>query len=1108
MAIQEQNIVFLAAQVMDDVPEGGGAATGVVVSDGVLNNVFEDISDLDRAYGRFNLRKLFLGVRSLSTDLYGGSKVAITQLPVDSALGYTVFTTKNHFDHRTDAQNKVEAYLYKSSMWPGAISDSLIVGMKQMTIIQRVGTAVPVIGKTLCLTQNEGLSNQTEQYVRVTEVKAVKTTFTDEKGDFERLMVTCTLKDPLRYEFTGQTPNRYDNYSYSGKVKLRSTVVANATNYYGAQKSRTSAAIGDVRIRAKSMFTSLVPSAATETPLINQPMSGQVFSEESAGGGVTVQVAQTAHTRANAVTEESRRFNWIETLSPLPRAGTLSIAFMAQGEWYEITDDGEGKIQGEDDGIGSGTVNYSTGVAAVTFGALPDAGSEVIWTWASAAHYTIKTNDADTRGARLDFTLAKTPIVGTSVTVGFIRNGSPVTATTSSGGAIAGTGVTGTLDLATGKGVLWFTTLPDRETAITISSQYKDPDNPEEPAEKRVTAAITSARTFDFGQAVTAGSATLQVLYSVSGSGGGYYQSAEQGARSLLLKDNGAGSLVVAAGSVLGNPAEDVGGQVAATIDYATGLVTFQALTVPYRYYQYATFPWGWTVEDRAFWPSNGSQAVGVIPLANATTNLSGTPLVLNLNDGHLIIDLTRTLSSPVVAGSARFSVGGYSYTDIGTGVVNVGTLQAGTIDYSTGEVTLTYWPNAASATPTVTSLLLRYGFWATAEACFRSQVAPLKPQSLAISVTAQNGVQLTATADEDGVITGDFVSGTVNYEFGTATLRFGHLVNGVWQDRLVDPSTLRYNAVAYSYVPLDADILGIDPVRLPADGRVPIFRPGDIVMISHTLDNAPVTIEDGGVLSAGRTRLAWVRVIDADGKTVNSELYTLDRPAGTVTFPSVVGLSQPLTLRHAVGDLRMLTDCQISGWLAVSRALTHNYPAGDTIISSCLLFGDRRARVAKVWDQTSWNGVWDDTYTGTGATAQLNLIDFPITTTNDGCDTDRWVLKCTNANASQWELYSENRGKIWAGTWAPMGDDLAPINLRTRTKVDAHTYIGGTPYFVIPGQANGGGWSTGNCIRINTIGAICDFWMARAIQQSDEPENPAAIDGCEIYALGNIDRP
>ncbi|PWG75100.1 hypothetical protein DF186_14415, partial [Enterococcus hirae] len=112
------------------------------------------------------------------------------------------------------------------------------------------------------------------------------------------------------------------------------------------------------------------------------------------------------------------------------------------------------------------------------------------------------------------------------------------------------------------------------------------------------------------------------------------------------------------------------------------------------------------------------------------------------------------------------------------------------------------------------------------------------------------------------------------------------------------------------------------------------------------------------------------------------------------------------------------------------------------------------------------------------------------------GCDTDRWILRCVNASTDAWELISEKRGLVWSGTYAQGGSDIAPINPRTRGE-DGQ---GGTPYMVIPADAIGGGWATGNVIRINTVGAIADFWIARAIQQSDEPLDDGA-DGCEIYA-------
>ena len=58
MPILTGDIKLVASQVMDDVPEGGGAPTATVITDGTSNAIFPDISELDRAGGRVNLRKV------------------------------------------------------------------------------------------------------------------------------------------------------------------------------------------------------------------------------------------------------------------------------------------------------------------------------------------------------------------------------------------------------------------------------------------------------------------------------------------------------------------------------------------------------------------------------------------------------------------------------------------------------------------------------------------------------------------------------------------------------------------------------------------------------------------------------------------------------------------------------------------------------------------------------------------------------------------------------------------------------------------------------------------------------------------------------------------
>jgi len=1100
MPIQEANIVFVESQVMDDVPEGGGAATGRTIIDGQMNNVFEDISDLDRAYGRFNLRKIFLAVRTLSTDLYGGAKTVITALPTDDALGYTLFSSNDPFDTRDQAADRVEAYLYKGPTWQGYLYENHIVGMRAISLIQRVGSALPVVGKTLCLVQDEGLAGEKEQYVRVTKVdsvaEAVFNAGTNE--EFTRWVVTLSLSDALRFNFTGHSPYRLDaSINYTGKARLRDTNVADATRYYGAQRLATAASIGALTVQAESLFTKLVPSAQTETPLVSQPMNPSVTATYSAGAR-TVEVAQQAHTRALAVTAENRRLNWIETLLPIPAPGALSVSYMAQGNWYTLTDGGSGTVSGSDPTLGAGTINYTTGALSVTLGALPDAGSQVMITWASPVHYTQRTGasaDAATT-VDLDYTLASAPVVPGTVSITYPVSGATRTITDpSSDGVLSGTGVSGTIDYATGKVSLRFTTPPDPGSNVSNAyTQRSGTGLVTDSASAAIsggqftvpgTAPFRNGGTMNFG--ITSGSA--------SGVAAAYITSGGQVRVRAQVVALSVGNRVSMADQIVGSFAA------------ATGVVTLTASP--------SLTGVSWGSGNQGWNPLTGATAtiVSVTDIIVERDTAAFDPLAVSgeqvaVGTAGVALRLLTTIADDLVANSLRFATLGKTYEDRnGTLYADIdpGTgsgTPAGTIDYSTGRATITFWTAGSSSAVTVDSCLTRFGDWLAIDASFRTPFAPIKPEALSIVATSLTGEALQGSANADGIITGPKMRGAVNYEFGTATVEFGTLAGEVWTPLEVIPDTIRYNAVAYSYLPLDADILGIDPVRLPSDGRVPIYRPGDVVMVMHPAETAPATVANGGTIDCGRTRIGWIRVIDATGASKTSG-YTLDRATGTVTFTDVSGMTMPVKVRHTVGDLRQITDAQISGQLTLARPLSHTYPADESIVASCLIHGDRRARVSAVWDQATWDGTWSDSLVGSEATATLDVIAHPITVTNEGAETERWLLRWTST--TNVELIGERRGLVYAG---PFTADIAPINPRTRIWDEpTETWTGGVPYLTIPVAANGGGWSAGNVVRINTVGALADIWIARSIQQSDEPMGDGA-DGVEIYALGNIDRP
>ena len=62
MAISETDLKLLKSERMTDFTDGGGKMTGNEVADGIVNNMFNDISQLDRTYGRVSLRKVYMGV--------------------------------------------------------------------------------------------------------------------------------------------------------------------------------------------------------------------------------------------------------------------------------------------------------------------------------------------------------------------------------------------------------------------------------------------------------------------------------------------------------------------------------------------------------------------------------------------------------------------------------------------------------------------------------------------------------------------------------------------------------------------------------------------------------------------------------------------------------------------------------------------------------------------------------------------------------------------------------------------------------------------------------------------------------------------------------------
>lgn len=484
-------------------------------------------------------------------------------------------------------------------------------------------------------------------------------------------------------------------------------------------------------------------------------------------------------------------------------------------------------------------------------------------------------------------------------------------------------------------------------------------------------------------------------------------------------------------------------------------------------------------------------------------------------------IDLCPYTADYIVPGSVRFTWMGHVFEDYDGVLVRdrVGTdpgYVAGQVDYSSGVARVfDYVVNAGTTATTFTldSLWTVRQNWTTASIFMRTQASPLKPAGVVLNLADAEGNSITATGDIDGTITGAHLRGKIDYQFGLLELQFGDYVldssltpeqkaewwysaddvgavqpDKIWRPWPVDPTTLRYNSVSYFYLPLDADIIGLDPVRLPPDGRVPIYRVGSYVVIGHTGVVPAATYAANQTINCARARLSRVYLVGADGKLITSG-YTPDLDAGTIAVTDVTGWVQPVTVKHRIEQMARVADVQVNGTLKLTKQLAHEFPVGS-VVSSAIMAGNLRARALPVFDQQTWDGVtWSDIAIGNPAPSSYNDGAFPPVVTNAGAMTERFALRVLTGGTDV-EVIGQNVGNL--GTFS-RNTAIAPINP-----------IAGVPYFTLTAAGWGAGWVPGNTLFLQTVGTYYPMAVIRATQPSEAIGTDYAF---ELTERGDVDR-
>lgn len=1181
MVITQNDLEILKSEIMADTPDGGGLPTGIAVIDGVSNNLFPDVSDIDRLIGRVRLRKVSLAVKTANAELLQATRMLLTELPNNPNISVFFFKASSFADRRVDAQNKIESYLAFGTKWAGHLLETQLSGQRVIQISLDKGDQIPAVGQPLVLVQNEGQSDEFYQYIRPLKVDTVDRSFQRTVSETViRTVATIEFGDTLNETFNGLTvPEFYQNASTNRRAILREARVADAAKYYSASRlAEPVVAMQSRQVKLNSIYTQVVPSTQVETPILQRDPANQVATQargdgvininqsvnvatntafnlpsgiavgtlSMAVGGLTLtdrdgelvtgqgvayasikygvgqitwysllNLGQTAVTGSYKPASEFTRvsqtdyqvvgdnagYNYVRELGAEPVPNSLKITYTVGGDNYLVHDDGRGSLIDED-GNGRGTVQGKT--VLLTTAAIPDAASYIIYSFGvdldtvrygnqalPAAYHVISIADKVSGNITITWPTGKTA----TVTNGIIT------------GDASGTFIDGKINIApketVAKGTAFNLSYQRVLNANTIESNlFYSPDDYEG----------------SFGGALDFKASITDVDLSVFlGSEVKVVLGLNQGKTEIVIKDvlrpvftsksYQQGNAVYTSSEIdtwqsIKNAALNSNTWIAeltsSTINKAAGTIDFVIKVLRQSE--------GIEVVARPGVSPIFKAVTRAIPLQVSEVQINGLATTAPTTEAatttgaatELNIALPQDTTDAVVNGSLFLDVLGVSLRDSNSKVKS-GDLVVGNIDYRFGAVSIDTWQAGQTNVVTLQSMLRENNPVPLTNLIFRTPVAPLKKASLQISAELADGTSISLSTDEQGNITGNqFAHGTVDFKAGVVALYFYKKnkvsdLSGVtftdadvWYDPeyyymdggieyvnrpvYVKPDSIRYNAIAYSYLPLDKELIGLDPVRLPTDGRVPFVRKGDSIAITELKTMQLPTNAPNDTFDLGFERLSDVSVVDANGSKVGFEYLGIDLDAGTLQLNDsfdMAGLTAPLTAKYRIMDIALVIETDISGRVTLSTPITHDYST-EAVFSSMLLAGDMQARVFNVFSQNSWSKVFSDTLIGDRATSQLQVTNNPIVVTNRDSIEERWALVFTSV--TDFRIIGETVGEIGVGS--TMGD-TSPINPMTNE-----------PYFTIPQGSWGSGWSANNVVRLNTSSAKYPVWIGNAIQQ------------------------
>lgn len=283
MAITSDDIKLMQPERLTENSDGGGQMTGLPVIDGDINNLFDDVSRIDRTYGDVSLRKAFLKVDTPTADLYLDAHSILSAQPADPNVTGLLFTTEDFYDERASARSRVESFVVPGPVLTLQLRGTQLKGQKSIICYApRVNNAKPPeIGQTYMLQIEDDLS--TQQFIKALNVESSREVFSyynqNTVVNFTADQYVLQLSSALVRDYPASDPSPLaDNAS-----RIHGTQPASSAKYYGSTRLADDVTAGATSVVVTDTFAPIIPTATSETPFIDQRPGGFVSQVIAAG---------------------------------------------------------------------------------------------------------------------------------------------------------------------------------------------------------------------------------------------------------------------------------------------------------------------------------------------------------------------------------------------------------------------------------------------------------------------------------------------------------------------------------------------------------------------------------------------------------------------------------------------------------------------------------------------------------------------------------------------------------------------------------------------------------------------------------------------------------